>query len=72
MTVIKLLDMFLPLTGFRLVIAFWVSLMVIGAIVAYFQVDQVPTGTGKHPFGCSLAILALGGLIISLVIRMIL
>ena len=72
MTVIKLLDMLLPLTGFRLVIGFWGTLMVIGAILAYFQVDQVPTGTGKHPFGCTLTILSLAGLIISLMIHMIL
>lgn len=72
MPVIKLLDMFLPLTGFQLVIGFWVTLMIIGAILAYFQVDQVPTGTGKHPFGCTLTILALGGLIISLMIRILL
>ena len=72
MTVIKLLDMFLPLTGFRLVIWFWVTLILVGAILAYFQVDRVPTGTGKHPFGCTLTILALGGLIISLMIRLLL
>ena len=63
MTLVTLFDLLLPMTGIRLVTTFWVVLIVMGAITAYFQVDWVPTGTGKHP---------LGGLIISLLIGLIL
>ena len=72
MTLIKLLDLLLPLTGFSVVMVFWVALIVIGVVVAYFQVDWVPTGTGKHPLGCYLAICALAGLIISLLVSLVL
>ncbi len=72
MTIVKLVDLVLPMTGIRLVTTFWVVLMLIGVIAAYLQVDWVPTGTGKHPLGCYLTIIALVGLIISLLIGLIL
>ncbi|MBO54827.1 MAG: hypothetical protein CL886_04110 [Dehalococcoidia bacterium] len=68
MTIVKLIDLLLPMTGIHLVISFCIAMIFIGAIAAYFQVDWVPTGTGKHPFGCYLSILGLGGLIISILI----
>ena len=72
MPLVTLFDLLLPMTGIRLVTTFWVVLIVMGAITAYLQVDWVPTGTGKHPLGCYLTIIALGGLIISLLIGLIL